>query len=401
MAKDVDRRSGLDLRAALVQALRRAGWKVDREPLRQDATNGPDLVVRKGDLLYVVAFKKAPEPRRDRVIPLFAQAVVEAAAIARRAGVAARPLAVIASSHVPESLQEDVQRFARDFVPDVSLGIIDADGFRYFSDPALRALNAARPPRRSQVQVAQQPADPFSDLNQWMLKVLLAPGIPREYLSAPRGAYRNASELARAADVSLMSAFRFVRQFEDAHFLETDGPRLRVVRIEELMRRWQTASVRGVREFPAGWILGGGGPGRLDEALRRHIRRLNDGQTRDCASRRAVRMCLGLYAAAERLGLGFVRGAAPHVYLERLDVDALRELGLALSQPASGPADVMVRIPSRSRAIFRAAVQVQEVPVSDVLQIWLDVQSHPARGKQQAEEIRGRALRSLFPHEQQ
>ena len=39
----------------------------------------------------------------------------------------------------------------------------------------------------------------FSDLNQWMLKVLLAESIPANLLSAPRARYRNPTELARAA----------------------------------------------------------------------------------------------------------------------------------------------------------------------------------------------------------
>ena len=42
----------------------------------------------------------------------------------------------------------------------------------------------------------------FSDLNQWMLKILLAPPlIPEGFLLAPRERYRNASQLAEAAGV--------------------------------------------------------------------------------------------------------------------------------------------------------------------------------------------------------
>ena len=47
-----------------------------------------------------------------------------------------------------------------------------------------------------------------------MLKVLLAPEVPEELLSAPREQYRNASQLAEAAQVSVMSAFRFVQQLQ-------------------------------------------------------------------------------------------------------------------------------------------------------------------------------------------
>jgi hypothetical protein len=36
------------------------------------------------------------------------------------------------------------------------------------------------------------------------------------------------------------------------------------------------------------------------------------------------------------------------------------------------------------------------VPVADILQVWLDVAAHPARGAAQAEEIRRRALAAIF-----
>lgn len=38
------------------------------------------------------------------------------------------------------------------------------------------------------------------------------------------------------------------------------------------------------------------------------------------------RCCVGLFAAADALGFGFVRGVSPHLYLERLDFDVLRKL---------------------------------------------------------------------------
>jgi hypothetical protein len=36
------------------------------------------------------------------------------------------------------------------------------------------------------------------------------------------------------------------------------------------------------------------------------------------------------------------------------------------------------------------------LPVSDVLQVWLDTSAHPARGQEQADEIRRRVLKPLF-----
>ena len=47
-------------------------------------------------------------------------------------------------------------------------------------------------------------------------------------------------------------------------------------------------------------------------------------------------------------------------------------------------------------SVFRAAVIHEGVPVADILQVWLDVSFHPARGEKQAEEIRRRASRRFF-----
>jgi len=93
-----------------------------------------------------------------------------------------------------------------------------------FRGSHLEALNAEAP--RSSLKGSKSPrvsGHLFFDLNQWMLKVLLAPEIPEALLSAPREQYRNASQLSRAANVSVMSAFRFVQQLQDEGYLSESG----------------------------------------------------------------------------------------------------------------------------------------------------------------------------------
>jgi hypothetical protein len=385
--------SGRELHSLLADVFRRAGWKVVQQPHLPDEAYRPDLVASKGAAVYVVDMKVASEARPDRLIPLFSQAVLEAAAVARHGNPSARPLAIVASSQMPESVVERLQQFAASYAPDIAFGIIDADGLRYFSDPALNELNALPQPGRRRSPVVHRSPNLFSDLNEWMLKVLLAPRIPEGLLSAPRGAYRNASEVAKAANVSVMSAFRFVSQLDDAHFLESSDGRLRVVRVEDLMLRWQAASLGVGREIPARWILRGGDD-QLGDALRSYAQ-TDAARPQKRPARSRIRFCVGLFAAANRLGLGFVQGPIPYLYAERLDLDALRELGLSPCGPRDA-ADVRVRVPSKPESVFRAAIQADGVAVSDVLQVWLDVQGHPARGHEQAEEIRRRVLQPVF-----
>ena len=81
---------------------------------------------------------------------------------------------MIASSRVPDSIGEEVRSFVREYAPDVAVGILDLEGYRAFAGAGLEALSS----RRSRGLPATATAGPrpnlFSDLNQWMLKVMLA-----------------------------------------------------------------------------------------------------------------------------------------------------------------------------------------------------------------------------------
>jgi len=226
------------------------------------------------------------------------------------------------------------------------------------------------------------------------------PQVPEDLLSAPRGEYRNASELARAAGVSVMSAFRFLRQLQMEGFLERSGERIRLVRVEELMDRWRAAYLRPAREWPMRWVLRGDQGGlermfRLPDPNRRGAA----AAPRDPRSRPSARMCLGLFAAAEVLGVGVVHGVKPHLYVEELQPDLARRLGLIRVEAGQLP-DIYVRIPSAPQSVFRGAVRRDDVLASDILQVWLDVADHPARGRAQALEIERRVLRPLLAGKQ-
>jgi hypothetical protein len=49
-------------------------------------------------------------------------------------------------------------------------------------------------------------------------------------------------------------------------------------------------------------------------------------------------------------------------------------------------------VPKNPQAVFRAAVKRDGVPAADILQVWLDVSNHPARGKDQADLLRKRVF---------
>jgi hypothetical protein len=69
-----------------------------------------------------------------------------------------------------------------------------------------------------------------------------------------------------------------------------------------------------------------------------------------------------------------------------LNGDVVKELGLS-DNAEEQDADIFVRVPGNRESVFRGVVEKSGLPVSDILQVWLDVAQNPARGKEQADMI--------------
>lgn len=378
---------GHEFEELLVDALRSAGWQV----LRKSKMDwGADLVAERDGKKYILELKNSSESRPDRLIPLLSQAILQVQAAARNFPEPAIPVAVVATNYIPQSAAKRAEEFARRYGPDVGFGIMDREGLRLFHGDALDELNAehARPHQHDFWNKRSAP-QLFSDLNQWMMKILLSENISQSLLSAPRERYQNASQLAQAANVSMMSAFRFIEQLSEEGFLEDRRGFLQVVRIEALFERWRAASQRGVRDIPARWII----PSKADKVrsalaayYKLFVSERPDGYPENKLRSSFSRACLGLFAAADALGLGFVHGVPPYLYLERVDSEVLGQLGLSVND-AGRATDLYLRIPRNRESIFRASVDRDDIPVSDIFQVWLDASNHPARGREQADFI--------------
>jgi hypothetical protein len=366
---------GRSAESRLAALLEEAGWQIQRHP----TDTGSDLVVRGKGIEYAVEIKSAPEGRSDRLVPLFAQAVLQAAHSANRK---ATPLAVVAAPRISRRAAEQVMDFAQRYAPDAAAGVIDFEGLALFRGPHLEELNAeakALPvSARDSVRVS---GALFSDLNQWMLKVLLAPELPEALLGSPRGQYRNASQLAVAANVSVMSAFRFVQQLGREGYLHESSQHLRLVRREDLFGRWQALSARSPKEVPMRFLL----HGERQDQLRRMLG--------------SGRACLALFAAADALRLGFVSGVPSYVYVQRIrhaNLAAWKNLRVCA---AGEPPDLIVRQAPAPQSVFRGLVRPERIAACDVLQVWVDVASHPSRGREQAEMIRKGVLQRVIESE--
>src|SRR5713101_935689 len=149
----------------LADAFRRVGWQVVRRPKLKDME--ADLLVDHNGKKYVVELKRSAEGRRDRLIPLLSQAVLQIQEVARQFPESIVPVAVVAAPRIPQSVAKQVLQFAMRHAPGVAVGLIDAEGFRAFLGHDLEALNAERSgSSRGELAAHGQSSYLFSNLNQ-------------------------------------------------------------------------------------------------------------------------------------------------------------------------------------------------------------------------------------------
>lgn len=365
-----NQQSEATLKGQVAALFRKARWSV-REPVE-----GPDLIIRKGDEVYVLELKRSSEGRSDRLVPLMAQAILQAQVYAKDVD-GAVPLAVVAAPRVPPRVARQVEAFALEHAPNVAVGIIDSRGLRRFSGAGLHSLTespVASVPHETTLD--RKAVDLFSDLNQWLIKSILAPYLDNPtLLNAPLLHYRSASELARVARVSVMTAFRFLRQLQHEGFLHDSSSLIRLVRVDDLFERWRMAAVRPSAELGARWLLRGDRHVQIGRAIKAFENEA----------------CLGFFAAADALRLGVVRGVPTHLYVRKLPLHDLAGMRLTRA-PQRAAAEIIIREPSAPESVFRGAVNADGSRASDVLQIWLDVHDQPTRGKEQADVIYRRII---------
>jgi hypothetical protein len=272
----------------------------------------------------------------------------------------------------------------RDYIgvvaPGTAFGLVDSRGRFEFHGEGLEGLKRepTRRPRRSRAARAHA-GDLFSDLNQLMLKVLLGRSLPDDLLHVQRGRIDGAAQLSRLAGTSLPSAWRFLSGLKDAEFVEESDAGLEVVRRDDLLAAWLSAVRRPSHEVRATFAIPVREPLRVLEPKVKAVQ--SGGQ----------RIAWGSFAAVAHLGFQFVHGAPLHLYVEDLSEATLDRLNLVRAEPNQA-SPVILRKPRWPESIFRAAVERGGQPTADILQSWLDVSQHPARGAEQANVLWTRVL---------
>ena len=359
---------------------------VEVEPARSDRSrvSGQTVLVKMGRQDYVCAIHTAM-PRADRLLPQLALALLHARKRSRLniSNSSAFPLVVVEST--TQSLLLQVQSFAADFLRgNEALGVLGMDGSRLFVGEGVEQFTVKLGKKKNRHEVAPT-LRLFSDTHQWLLKVLLAEHFPERLLTAKRGPFHSGRQLAEAAGVSPVTANRFLVLLKEMGYLDATNDAITIIRHKDLFLRWRAGANESKKEVPIRFLW------RADI----------DTQLRCLLDDRSVGACLGLFGAAQALGLGHVSGVKPHVYVPKLALVTLGDGSWESMDEASGGAapDFYLRQAPAPVSVFNGAVNHGGVLCTDVIQTWLDVSYYPSRGQEQANLIQEKFLRNLFePH---
>ncbi|WP_225031009.1 helix-turn-helix domain-containing protein [Paraburkholderia sp. XV] len=339
------------------------GWQIQEE----DVEGGGDFVLfAPNGQTYCAVLKASTEGRSDRVVPLFAQALLEVRARSRRER--RRPAAVLIwVGDASTALVKKLVQFHREHGEGEALAIL-SDVPLYVDFPGLEHVADERPRTARRSSHSAPPPLVFSDLAQWMLKLLLAADIGRDDLiNAREKSYATATDLAREAGVSVMSATRLINALKEENFIAA-GPSLRLVQRHKLAQRWKAAYVKPAVSVPMKFLA----PGVPEEQQLRKLLKREDAT-------------LGQFTAARTLGVGHVHGAITTLWVQDLAA-AEGWRGLRVAQSGERP-DLVLRQHPYPQSLLRGRVLHDGLWVSDIIQTWLDVSSDPSRGAEQAAEL--------------
>ncbi len=305
------------------------------------------------------------------------------------ANATAKPLAIVSAPFISERMEATLEAFVAEIAKDQPWGLLDDTGRILFAGDR----SIGRPTLQRRSRRPEPSGDLFSDLNQWLLKVLLAERLPARLAnqSAP-GPFFHATRLAERAEVSLPVVTRLIALLEKEGFAEEGARPLSLIRIPELLERWRNAGARSVRrEFFV----------RLADSSTTSIGWMLQQDDPD------LRTAFGLFSAAESMGVNHATGVPEILYLDHShdDVDEnylQKKLGL-LVVSSKEHSDFRVWVPRFPESVFRGAITRPDENAgedllhryTDVIQTWIDLSHFPARGLETAHRV---WLELIEPH---
>lgn len=328
----------------------------------------PDLVVACPPSKFATRIVTVTAPRVSDVLGRLAVAVLERRAWCALGGMS--PFIAVLTPAFGPKMVEAVRAFVQQHAGDVSWMLVNPQGSHHLEMKARTGLvvvdHVAESGSQPQRPISRK-SSLFSDLNRWMLKLLVLRHAPESRWPGYRGRIPNPTHLGRIAGVSVETAHQFVRAFTAHDFLRIESGDLRIVRTREMFEAWLAEERRASPVWTHARSIDGG-PFDLERAL---------------ASRPQGMIALGGFEACRRHGLLHTTpGVSQVLSAEPLPtVVAAWDLGFCGQQEAQ----VMITEPRHRASVFRAVGLIDGLPVVDILQAALDVAPMPGRGLEQAE----------------
>ena len=227
----------------------------------------------------------------------------------------------------------------------------------------------------------------FGDLDQWLLKVLLFARPQAAGWGGPRGPIRNLAQLAKLAAVSPPLVYRWAAAMERSGYLEKRMGRVPVLaNLDALLGEWRGRyRVSDNDPIPCSSVFGEHADESFHDEFLNRLRHLSDSAP-PCAltGHQACRLYHLKHSDARSIHLYY--SGEPSVLMEALQL-------VRSDNPA---APVVLLQPRHRRSVFGGVSRLDDVPVCDILQVYLDLYHLPDRGREQADFVYERILEPLI-----
>jgi hypothetical protein len=341
---------------------------IKREFREDSSASHNDLSVNFDDHVLVVEVKASQSTRIFDLEGRLALASLQAIRSAAR--INAVPVVMIALPKLGPKAAHFTEHFMDQNTPGMGWCLFDSLGAYILKIPALAINKSRRPQRSSKQRPFPTRGSLFSDLNRWMLKILLLRDVPDQLWGGPKQPIMHARELRIVARVSLETAYSFVRTFESAGYIKETSNGILVIRRAELVRTWLAHELSFRSEsIPVRWILGNG------QDLAKVLLRAGGPEQFAITGFEACRMLGVLHAPIPRKEV-CVHG----------DISAAIQ-NWKLHQCDTHDADFFILKMANPKSILNGRVIREGLPVVDILETALSVFGQSPRGEEQADFI--------------
>lgn len=349
-------------------------WDVRVEASLEKHGERYDIVLERRDAPGLMVVERMSAVRIKDLLGRFALSIVQEGELFRREQ--RRPMVVIAAPRFGRRSVNEVERFFAKNAPDMEWGVVDEQGTLRIRAPSL-GLDVTEftisVPAEASSRYSQRL---FSDLNRWMLKILMLRKAPLLW-GGPRDKPGTPTDLHRIAGVSLETAHRFVRTFEKHDYLRRTRNGLKLVRCEALLDAWVAAE-------------------RLHPPKRNPVSRLiTEEPIMETAFVPSGGLSVGMggFEACRRYGLLHTDVSVIEVHVPGNWRTAMDDWRIEICD--EDQADLFLLESPYPRSIAGGYVLHDGLPTVDLLQAALDVVHSPARGTEQAQLIVDHVLSHL------